>query len=67
MLLPSSKFSKHFCHIFNVILLKKTDARVIDLVKEMEKWNPIFCIPVGEDPDIVRNYIFLLDYLVYCL
>lgn len=55
MLLPSSKFSKHFCHIFNVILFKKTDARVIDLVKEMGKWNPIFCIPVGEDPDIVRN------------
>lgn len=56
-----------FATFFNVIPLKKTGAEVIDLVKEMGKWNPIFCIPVGDDPDIVRNSKVLPNYHVYCI
>lgn len=62
-----SKLSIHVCYIFNVIPLKKTGAEVIDLVREMGKWNPIFCIPVGDDPDIVRNSNVLPNYHVYCI
>lgn len=56
-----------FCYIFNVIFLKKIGVEVIDLVKEMGKWNLIFCILVGDDLDIVRNFNVLFNYYVYCI
>ncbi|XP_052699916.1 uncharacterized protein LOC128177295 [Crassostrea angulata] len=44
--------AQHDEEIFEALSFNKTGTEVIDLVKEMGKWNPIFCIPVGDDPDI---------------
>lgn len=40
--------------IANVLIFQQqTSVTIIERVREIGRWNPIFCIPVGQNPNIV--------------